>query len=80
MTDTGCQACCMGVTQLHTLGLTKNDLLAPILNLRAANTSGINILSMVFLMITGWDKHGRRWSTHQIVYVSEDMRHVCSLA
>ena len=70
----------MWITQLHTLGLTWNDLLAPILNLRAANTSGINILSMVFLMITGWDKHGRRWRTHQIVNVSEDVRHVCSLA
>ena len=24
-------------------------------------------------MITGWDKHGRRWRTHQVVYVSEDV-------
>ena len=71
LADTGCQACCMCITQLHTLGLTRNDLLAPILNLRAANTSGINILGVVFLMITGWDKHGRRWRTHQVVYVSE---------
>ena len=82
LADTGCQACCMWITQLHTLGLTRNDLLAPILNLRAANTSGINILAVVFLMITVWDKHRRRWRTHQVVYVSEDMVnvHVCSLA
>ena len=63
----------MGVTQMHALGLTRNDLLAPILNLRAANTSGIKILGVVFIMITGWDKHGRRWRTHQVVYVSEDV-------
>ena len=73
LADTGCQACCMCITQLHTLGLTRNDLLAPILNLRAANTSGINIFAVVFLMITGWDKHRRRWRTHQVVYVSEDV-------
>ena len=73
LADTGCQACCMGVTQMHALGLTRNDLLAPILNLRAANTSGIKILGVVFIMITGWDKHGRRWRTHQVVYVSEDV-------
>ena len=73
LADTGCQACCMCITQLHTLGLTRNDLLAPILNLRAANTSGINILAVVFLIIPGWDKHRRRWRTHQVVYVSEDV-------
>ena len=71
LADTGCQTCCMGVTQLHALGLTRNDLLTLVLNLRAANTSGINILGVVFLMITGWDKQGRRWRTHQVVYVSE---------
>ena len=58
LADTGCQACCMGVTQMHALGLTRNDLLAPILKLRAANTSGIKILGVVFIIITGWDKHG----------------------
>ena len=54
LADTGCQACCMGVTQLHTLGLTRNDLLAPVLNLRAANTSGINI------HLQGLDVHRHR--------------------
>ena len=73
LADTGCQACCMGLTQLHALGLTRNDLLPPVLNLRAANTSGINIIGVVYIMITGYDRHGKRWRTHQVVYVSEDV-------
>ena len=48
-----------GVTQLHALGLTRNYLHAPVLSLTAANTSVINIFGVVFLMINGWDKHGR---------------------
>ena len=73
LADTGCQACCMGLTQLHALGLTRNDLLLPVLNLRAANTTGINIIGVVYIMITGYDRHGKRWRTHQMVYVSEDV-------
>ena len=73
LADTGCQACCMGPSQLHALGLSRKDLLQPILSLKAANTSGINIIGVVFLMITGWDRNGTRWRTHQICYVSEDV-------
>ena len=58
LADTGCQACCMGPSQLHALGLSRKDLLQPILSLKAANTSGINIIGVVFLMITGWDRNG----------------------
>ena len=73
LTDSGCQACCMGVTQLHALGLSGRDLLQPILSLKAANTSGITIIGVVFLMITGWDRKGNKWRTHQLCYVSEDV-------
>ena len=68
LADTGCQACCMGPTQLHSLGMSESDLLEPVLNLRAANTSGIDILGAVFLHIFGWDKSGRQWDTHQLCY------------
>ena len=73
LADTGCQACCMGLTQLHALGLTRRDLLLPIFNLKAANASGINIIGVVFVMITGFDSVGKRWRTHQMVYVSEEV-------
>ena len=39
MADIGCQACCMGPTQLYKLGMTEQDLLIPELSLKAANTS-----------------------------------------
>ena len=63
----------MGLTQLHALGLTRKDLLLPVLNLKAANSSGINIIGVVFIMITGFDNQGKRCRTHQMVYVSEDV-------
>ena len=40
LADTGCQACCMGPAQLHSLGLNSSHLLIPELNLRAANATG----------------------------------------
>ena len=63
----------MGLTQLHALGLTRRDLLQPLLSLKAANTSGINIIGVVFLMITGWDRYESRWGTHQLCYIREDV-------
>ena len=47
--DTGCQAVCMGRTQLQSLGLSPSDLLTPELNLKAANDTGITILGAVFI-------------------------------
>ena len=49
LADTGCQACCMGPTQLYKLGMTEKDLLEPILSLRAANKTGIIIVGAVYL-------------------------------
>ena len=49
--DTGCQATCMGLKQLNLLGLSKNDLFTPELNLKTANATGINVLGVVFLTI-----------------------------
>ena len=71
MADTGCQACCMGITQLHSLGLSRDDLLSPELQLNAANSSDMKILGSVFLKITGITPKGRRVSTDQEVYVGE---------
>ena len=69
--DIGGKTCCMGLTQPHALGLTRNDLHVPVLNLRAAIKRGINILGVVFLMISGYDRHAKM--THQVVLVSEDV-------
>ena len=53
LADTGCQACCMGLKQVHQLGITVEDLLAPTLNLRAANSTGIEVIGATFIRITG---------------------------
>ena len=60
LADTGTVVCCMRLTHLHALGLTGKDLLQPILNLSAANASGINIMGVTFLMFTGWAGDGGR--------------------
>ena len=70
LADTGCQACCMGPSQLHALGLQKVDLLAPQLSLKTANTSGIDIQGAVFIQISGHDKFGNSWKTEQLCYVA----------
>ena len=41
-TDSGCQACCMGIKQMHVIGLQKSDLIEPRLSLKTANTTGTN--------------------------------------
>ena len=76
LADTGCQACCMGPSQIHALGLSQVDLIEPVLNLKAANSTGITILGATYLYIYGRDKTGRKWDTHQLVYVTEDLNQV----
>ena len=71
MADTGCQACCMGPRQLYKLGMTKTDLLEPLLGLSAANKTGINILGAVYLAVSGKDKLGKLWKSNQLCYVAE---------
>ena len=71
MADTGCQACCMGPTQLYKLGMTEKDLLEPVLNLSAANKTGITISGAVYLEISGKDKSGKLWKTSQLCYVAQ---------
>ena len=66
LADTGCQAVCMGRVQLQSLGLSVKDLLTPMLNLKAANETGINVLGVVFIYLSGKDKRGKVWGTHQV--------------
>ena len=73
LADTGCQAVCMGRAQLQSLGLSVKDLLEPVLNLKAANSTGIKVLGAIFLHISGTDRRGIVWETHQICYVAEGL-------
>ena len=51
LADSGCQACCMGVRQMNALGLQMSDLIKPTLTLKAANTTGMEILGGVFVEV-----------------------------
>ena len=59
LADTGCQAVCMGRVQLQSLGLSVKDLLTPMLNLKAANSTGITVLGAIFIYISGTDNKGK---------------------
>ena len=63
----------MGPSQMHALGLSQVDLIEPVLNLKAANATGITILGAVYLYIYGRDKSGCKWGTHQLVYIAKDI-------
>ena len=43
----------MGPSHLYKLGMTEVDLLEPALNLKAANTTGIDIVGAVFIEVSG---------------------------
>ena len=73
MADTGCQAVCMGLPQLHSLGLNVKDLITPAINLKAANETGIKILGAAFINIMGVAQDGKKWSTQQLAYVAEGL-------
>ena len=73
LADTGCQACVMGKEQLLAIGMSQSDLLLPALNLRAANTTGINIIGCVYIAIRGVDRFGQTWETNQLCYVAEQI-------
>ena len=76
LADTGCQACCMGPTQLYKLGMTERDLLVPELHLKAANTSGIDIIGALFVEIGGKDVSGVTRNTRQLCYVAKGIKHL----
>ena len=63
----------MGRAQLQSLGLSVKDLLQPVLNLKSANSTGIKVLGAIFLHISGTDRRGIVWETHQICYVAEGL-------
>ena len=49
------------------------NMLTPELSLKAANATGITILGRVFDYISGMSSQGKRWGTHQLIYVAEGL-------
>ena len=68
-------ATCIGAGQLSLLGIRRQDLLIPEMNLSAANSTGINIVGVTFLKLKG-GKGANERTTRQMVYVVEEMDHL----
>ena len=68
-------ATCMGAGKLSLIGIRKQDLLIPEMNLSAANLTGINIMGATFLKLKGCKGANER-TTRQMVYVVEEMDHL----
>ena len=51
--------------------MTTVDLLATALSLKATNATGIDILGTAYIYISGISSGGRKWGTHQLVYIAE---------
>jgi len=72
LADSGYQACRRGVRQMNAMGLQKSDLIEPKLSLKAANTSGMEILGGVFIEIMV-SREGNSISSRQLCYVTKGL-------
>ena len=71
MADTGCQICLAGVSILHPLGLTEDDLIPVTMKMHAANNNRITILGATVLRFSGKSETDEIINTCQIVYITD---------
>ena len=73
MTDSGAQMVVGGMNLVHSLGLTKRELIPLATKVNVANNSGLGLLGGILITITGRDKHGNNRETRQLCYISEQV-------
>ena len=71
MTDSGAQMTVAGMNLVHSLGLTKRELIPLATKVNAANNSGLGLLGGILITITGKDKNGNHRETRQLCYISD---------
>jgi hypothetical protein len=71
MTDSGAQMVVGGMNLVHSLGLTRRELIPLATKVNVANNSGLGLLGGILITITGRDKHGNIRETRQLCYISE---------
>ena len=71
MTDSGAMLVVGGMNLVHSLGLTKRELIPLATTVNVANNSGLSLLGGILITITGRDKHGNIRETRQLCYISE---------
>ena len=70
MADSGAQMLVGGLDIIHSLGLTKKDLIPLAMEVNAANKQSMGLLGGVLLTITGKDSDGNIRETRQLCYIS----------
>ena len=70
MPDSGAQMVVGGVDLIHSLGLTKKDLIPLATGVNAANRQSIGLLGSVLITVTGKDLDGNIRETRQFCYIS----------
>lgn len=70
ISDTGAQACLMGLPAMKHLGLKQADLVPVKRKMRAVNRQEISLHGAAFLKLTGCDKAGARHEAPVMVYIS----------
>ena len=69
--DTGCQSSLAGTNLLRTLGHFTSDLTPVTTKMRSANGQNIKLLGAIPIHLSGSDIHGRKFSTRQMVYITD---------
>ena len=60
-----------GMNLVHSLGLTKRELIPLATKVNAANNSGLGLLGGILITITGKNKNGNHRETRQLCYISD---------
>ena len=73
MPDTGAQMTVTGLKFIHSLGVTKSELIPLSHGVNAANNSGLGLLGGVLVTFSGKDCNGNTRTSRQLCYVAENI-------
>ena len=71
MTDSGAQMTVAGLNLVHSLGITRRELIPLATKVNAANNSGLGLLGGILITIAGKDKTGSMRKSNQLCYISD---------
>ena len=69
--DTGCQSCLAGTNLLQALGHSISNLISVTTKMRSASGENIELLGATPICLSGTDTQGRKFSTRQMVYITD---------
>ena len=69
--DTGCQSCLAGTNLLQALGHPISNLISVTTKMKSASGENIKLLGATPIRLSGTDTQGRKFSTRQMVYITD---------